>query len=303
MNQQHLHSLMTIADCGAFSRAASRLGITQPSLSRQISLLEEEVGTPLLYRHGRGAILTDAGQQLVEAARPLLAELDALTGLIRNSRTPHGTVALAVPTFMASHLAGPIFRDLRARHPRIHVRLLDGFSGFVNQWLTEGSVDVAIVYDTRRSHSIGADPLLEDTLYLFGRKERRRELPDVVQPETLHMLDLVLPHRHHGLRRALDLAGAGGDPARVLEVDSLTAIRELVAQNVGWSVLPHAGVRREAADRGFIVRPIGTPPLRVKLMLATAPSRPVTSATHAVLRFLRETVTRLQQQGVLSAPA
>ncbi len=300
MDQHHLHSLMVIAECGAFSRAATRLGIAQPSLSRQIALLEEQAGTPLLYRHGRGATLTDAGQRLVEAARPVLASLDNLAAVLKDSDTPHGTVALGVPTFMASHLAGPIFRDLRAQHPRIQVRLMDGFSGFVNQWLTEGRVDVAIVYDARRSHSIGADPLLEDTLYLFGRKERRKELPDVVQPETLLDLDLVLPHRNHGLRRALDLAGAGGDPARVLEVDSLTAIRELVAQNVGWSVLPHAGVRREAADKNFVIRPIGTPPLRVKLMLATAPSRPVTPATHAVLRFLRETVQHLQQQGILS---
>jgi LysR family transcriptional regulator, nitrogen assimilation regulatory protein len=302
MDPTRLRYLLAVAEHGGFSRAAAALGLAQPSLSRQVALLESEAGRPLLYRHGRGASLTEDGRRLAEAARPLLAALEALPGAMTEAM-PAGQVVLGVPSFMAVHLAEPIFGPLRQRHPQLRVRLVDGFSGFMNQWLLEGRVDLAILYDARRSRAVAAEILAEETLFLFARARRAaRELPGkgAVPPEALARLPMILPDRQHGLRRALDRAGARADPARLLEVDSLTAIRALVEADMGWSVLPQAGLRREAADRRFILRPIGAPPLHVRLMLAVSPAQPMTPALRAVMSWLRDTVTQLQCQGVMT---
>lgn len=303
MDQTRLRSLIAIAEHGGFSRAAAALGLAQPSLTRQIAALEAECARPLLYRHGRGASLTEDGRRLVEAARPLLAALDALPASLAEAE-PHGEVVIGTPTFISAQLAGPLFTTLRTRHPRLTVRLMDGFSGFVNQWLIEGRVDVAVLYDARRSRAIAAEPLAEEILYLFGNRARAGDLPagESIAPGALAGLDLILPARAHGLRRALDRAGARPDPARLLEVDSLTAIRALVEQGAGWSVLPQAGLAREALAGQHVLRPIGAPPLRIRVMLAATPARPLTPAARAVMRFLREAVRDLQAQGVMSPP-
>lgn len=303
MDPTRLRSLLAIAEHGGFGRAAAALGLAQPSLSRHIALLEQEVGRPLLYRHGRGARLTQDGQRLAEAARPLLEALGNLPSVL-DDPVPRGQVVLGVPTFMSVHLAASIFGDLRQRHPQLRIRLVDGFSGFINQWLTEGRLDIAILYDSQRSRSILAEVLAEEELLLFARRPRLRDLPATgpVPIGALAGLELILPDRQHGLRRALQRAGAQPDPARLLEVDSLTAIRTLVERGIGWSVLPRAALTRELADRRYVLRGIGEPPLRARMMVAISPARAMTPALRAVLAHLQAMVALLQGQGVMSPP-
>lgn len=308
MDQTRLRSLLAIAEHGSFGRAAAALGLAQPSLSRQIALLEQEIGRPLLYRHGRGAQLTEDGQRLADAARPLLAALVNLPAIL-DDPVPRGQVVLGVPTFMSVHLAESIFGELRQRHPQLHIRLVDGFSGFINQWLTEGRLDIAILYDSRRSRAIMAEVLAEEDLLLFARRRRARDLPgagmegEQVPVSALGQLELILPDRQHGLRRALQRAGAQPDPTLLLEVDSLAAIRTLVERGLGWSVLPRAALTREAADARYILRGLGTPQLRARLMVAVSPARGMTPALRAVIAHLRAMVAQLQDQGIMTSPA
>ena len=72
MNAKQLRYFIAVATEGTFTKASSKLRVAQPALSRQIGLLEEELSTPLLIRHRRGVFLTEAGNALMERARPLL---------------------------------------------------------------------------------------------------------------------------------------------------------------------------------------------------------------------------------------
>jgi LysR family nitrogen assimilation transcriptional regulator len=210
---------------------------------------------------------------------------------------------------MSVHLAGSIFGELRQRYPELHIRLVDGFSGFINQWLTEDRLDIAILYDSQRSRAIMAEVLAEEDLLLFAHRRRARDLrgegleQDPVPVSALAELQLILPDQQHGLRRALHRAGAHPDPALLLEVDSLAAIRTLVEHGLGWSVLPRAALTQEAAKRCYILRDLGAPPLRVRLMVAVSPARGMTRALHAVLAHLNAMVARLQERGIMSTPA
>ena len=306
MDSKRLRGLLAIAEHGSFARAATVMGLSQPSLSRQIALLETEVRSSLFYRNGRGASLTAEGQRLVDAARPLLGALDALPASIADTE-PHGRVVLGMPTFLSAHLAVPIFGALRRRYPRLQVHLVDGFSGFVSQWLLEGRVDVAIVYEARRSPGIGAEPLTDQELFLFAcREAAARAVRSGVIPEegsapleAISRLDIILPGREHGLRRALERAGARPDPTRLLEVDSLAAIRALVRAGAGWSVLPRAALTAEDHG-GLVIHPLGEPTLCARLMLAFGANRPSTPALRTLRRFLRDEVMQLQARQAVS---
>jgi LysR family nitrogen assimilation transcriptional regulator len=309
MESKRLRGLLAIAEHRNFSRAAAVMGLSQPSLSRQIALLEAEAGTPLLYRNGRGALLTAAGHSLVEAARPMIAALDALPAAITDTE-PQGQLVLGMPTFLSAHMAQPIFGALRSRHPRVRVRLVDGFSAFISEWVLEGRLDIAVLYDSRRSHAISAEPMADEELFLFATRKVAQgtvssggiRAKGGVPLQATSQLDLILPGREHGLRRALQRAGMRPDPARLIEVDSLAAIRALVRQGVGWSVLPRAALFPNSDDT-LEIRPLGVPQMRVRLMLAFSANRPITPALRAVRDFLKEEVANLQRRHVMSAPA
>lgn len=308
MDSKRLRGLLAIAEHGNFGRAATAMGLSQPSLSRQIALLEAEISMPLLYRNGRGASLTPEGQRLVDAASPLIWALDALPSAI-NDTEPQGQVVLGMPTFLSAHVAEPIFGALKARYPRLHVKLVDGFSGFVSQWLQEGRLDIAVLYAARHSPTISAEPLADEELFLFASRALAEEaISQGIVPaagsapiEAISQLDIILPGREHGLRRALQRAGARPDPDRLLEVESLAAIRALVRHGSGWSILPRAGLT--AGDNADLMMwPLGDPPMRVRLMLAFGANRPFTPALRAVTNFLKEEVARLQDRQVMSPP-
>jgi LysR family nitrogen assimilation transcriptional regulator len=214
-----------------------------------------------------------------------------------------------MPTFLSAHLAVPIFGVLRARLPRLQVRLVDGFSGFVSQWLLEGRLDIAVIYEARRSHAISAEPLADEELFLIASGEVAQQAVGAgvipaeggVPLEAISQLDIILPGREHGLRRALQRAGARPDPARLLEVDSLAAIRTLVRQGAGSTVLPRAALTAE--DHAcMVIRPLGDPAMRARLMLAFSTNRPVTPALRSLTSFLRNEVVQLQARHVMSPP-
>ncbi|MFC7608116.1 LysR family transcriptional regulator [Teichococcus aestuarii] len=134
MDQTRLRSLLAIAEHGGFGRAAAALGLA-PSLSRQIALLEQEVGRPLLYRHGRGARLTEDGQRLADAARPLLTALANLPSALddpvprgRGARRAHLHVRASggVDLRRAAAALPPAEHPPRRRLQRLHQPVADG---------------------------------------------------------------------------------------------------------------------------------------------------------------------------------
>ena len=76
MELSQLRTLIHVADLGSLSKAADRIGIAQPALSRQIRMLEEELSVRLFTRHGRGMVLTEKGREILEHATRVMAELE-----------------------------------------------------------------------------------------------------------------------------------------------------------------------------------------------------------------------------------
>ncbi len=146
---RHFRSFVIVAEEGNIGRAATRLFITQPALSRQLQQLEEELGVALLVRVPRGVELTDAGRELLDKAR---AALDAAEQALTIGKPVEPSGRLAVGVAIAGHRdhwfeLGDAFT---ARYPRVDVEIYTALSELLQRQVVAGELDVGIVLEPNR---------------------------------------------------------------------------------------------------------------------------------------------------------
>jgi DNA-binding transcriptional LysR family regulator len=168
MELRHLKYFVAVAEELHFGRAAARLRIAQPALSRQVRQLEEEVGADLLDRDGRRLQLTAAGRDFLEGARETLALADRTLRRARRAWGDEaGRLSLAfVPAILESPEAVRILRRFRERHPAVRVEV--SALQTVEQWeaLRHGRVQVAFLYDPPGDAHVAFEPLWRQEIVL-----------------------------------------------------------------------------------------------------------------------------------------
>ena len=301
MDTNELQTFLIVAELGSFSRASARTGIPQSTLSRQVGRLEEELGSPLFYRHGRGASLTDIGRQLSSAIKPLIKAMDQVRNeIISQSGQSTGQVRLGIPPSIGRSMAASVVTSFRARCPAARLHVMEGFSGTLAEWLESGAVDVAILYDVRRSPNMSVLPLLREDLFLVGRPG---SVPDS-DPISIQEIDttrLMLPGEGEGMRRAID---AGFEAAGItldcsLELDSVSTMKILAVNEDLLCILPYGAALREISDGRLVARKIASTEMYALLVVGTALSKPITPAARELLQILKEQVAEFITQKLL----
>lgn len=146
MNLQHWRLLVAVADAGNISRAAERVGITQSGASQAIAQLEAALGFQVFARERRHIGVTALGEQVIEHARAMLAQLDAIRVLADDSRGLNGgRIRLASFPSVISTLLPGLLRDFQRRHPGIELVALEGTDEEVEDWLAASTVDLGVV--------------------------------------------------------------------------------------------------------------------------------------------------------------
>lgn len=307
MELAEIRTFMTIAEMGSFSRASIRLGIPQPTLSRQLGRLEEDLGTQLFYRHGRGASLTDTGRLFIESIAPVLRDFDRVRGeVIASGGSANGVVRFGIPPSIGRSIAASVVSEFRRRCPMARLHVVEAFSGTLAEWLEDGSVDAAILYDVKRASHIHVSPVLNEELFLVRSGAERLESADVVPLAEVDTEKLILPSRSQGLRRAIE---AGFDQANLslsslMEIDSIATTKELVETNRLCAILPFGAIHREVSEGRLVAHALsGAPSLSALLVLGTATSQPVTRATRKLLDIVGEQVASFIERGILRGVA
>ena len=224
MNLGHLRTLIHVAELGSLNKAARRLRVAQPALSRQIRLLEQELGVQLFRRHGHGMIVTSAGSRVVARAAIVLREIEELRAEANLHHTElHGQVAVGMPPTVADLMTVPLARAFHVAHPRVVLRFATAFSGHVLEWLQRGDVDVAVLYDPPPLASLRTQPLLLEELVVVGGPDSDLSLKRPVAFGSVVAEPLLLPSPRHGLRMHVERAaqGSGVQLNVPIEVDSL----------------------------------------------------------------------------------
>ncbi|MEF2549211.1 LysR family transcriptional regulator [Aurantimonas sp. E1-2-R+4] len=294
-----LSYFVQVAELGSFSKAAISLDVTQPALSRQVRKLESELRTELFYRHGRGIALTPSGRKLHAAVKPLLETLtDIREAIQEDADRMTGTVTIGLPPSLCATLGAMLDERFRSRYPDAVLRTREGFSGILMEWIETRRLDLAILYDARRGRGMHVAPLLEENLFLIQRPDT---IPDSspVEIGALDRFHFVLPGPENGLRRVVDAAvRQAGVILRVkTEMDSVAALKQLVLNGHGQTILPFGAVHQEVEAKRLVARRIRSPAMQAKLITATPLNQPVSRVTRALLSLVHECVDELVRAG------
>lgn len=291
MDLARLRYFAAVAEAGSFSRGAAALHLSQSALSRQVLLLEQELGVTLLLRNGRGAELTEAGKSLLVHARGIFEAADrALADMRDRQASPQGRVTIGLPPRVAQVIAGDLVAQFRAELPDAVPSVVEGLSIRLREWLLAGRLDMAILFDPPASPQIQEETLAREALVLIGPEP----LPARLRLSEVAAHPLVMPAAPNALRQLLEQhVGPRGLPLRVVaEVDSVQTVLALVARGMAFTVLPRSALDLWSHRGRPHVAAIFAPTIRNRLVLAVPRARPATRATRTAQKRLRELVAR-----------
>jgi LysR family nitrogen assimilation transcriptional regulator len=299
---EELKIFLAVAELGSFTKASIRLGSTQSGISRRVQRLEEELETRLLYRNGRGVTLTDAGvrvKTMAEAVFQLIDETREELGAAGNRL--RGSVTLGLPPSLGASLSMPLARQFRETHPEARLRIVEAFSGTLLEWLEAAQVDVAVLYDARRSPTILTTPLLVESLYLIEAAARDPG-EEFATDSDLAEGSFALSTSANGLRRVIDAAAAraGIEMDITVEMDSLAALKQVVEVGPERCILPLGAVYREVREGLLQARQFRGDHLKALLVTATPLHRPVTRLMAATMQMLLEQMRQGLSDGLIA---
>ncbi len=251
MNLRDLKYLVALADHRHFGRAAAACFVSQPTLSTQIRKLEDELGVPLVERAPRKVMLTPAGHEAADRARRIVAEVEQMKEAARRSQDPEaGTVRLGIFPTLAPYLLPHVIPRVRERFQQLELLLVEEKSDELLARLRAGRLDAAILALPVHDDQLHAEFLFEEPFVLAVSGQHPLARRDSLTLEELSGQRLLLLEDGHCMReQALDvcrLSGAGETTG--FRATSLETLRQMVAANVGATLLPLLAVQPPVAQ-------------------------------------------------------
>lgn len=279
MDLRQLDVLIAIADHGTFSAAAAALHTVQSNVSTHVARLERELGVTLVDR--AGVVLTAEGQLVVERARRVRTELDALVADISALRdVVAGTVRLGIIGTTARWLVPQLLPAMAERYPGVHLVVVEASTTSLLPQLLAGQLDDGVLNLPINDPDIAAEPLFGEDLVVVVRDDHELAERDTVTLADLGSIELLLPPRGTAYRDELDDAArrAGVTLHAKAELDGVRLIASLAFQRFGPAVLPATAVPAWMAGRWRRVSLTGIPRrlvghARRRRGLPSAPSR------------------------------
>ncbi|MFZ6047384.1 LysR family transcriptional regulator [Pseudomonas sp. CR3202] len=285
MDIVRLKTLIHVAELGSLSKAANRLHIAQPALSRQIRHLEEELGVELFERHGRGMVVTELGLQIVEHASRILEEIESIRATAAGGCSSFwGSVTIGATPTVAEIVTVPLVRKIRELHPNLAVRFSSAFSGYLLDWLQSGELDLAFSYDPQPRHTLRIQPVMMENLVLVGPPGAELSLDKPVTFASLQDHQVVIPSTRHSLRAIVEECAkqAGIKLICNVEADSFAAMIDLVREGFGLTILPQASIYAQVQAGTLSAAPLIDPQPSRKLVLVYPADRKVSPAAKYV---------------------
>jgi DNA-binding transcriptional LysR family regulator len=290
MDLRHLRYFLAVADELHFGRAAERLSIKQPPLSRQIQNLESELGVMLFDRAHRRVVLTPSGRYLKEAASKLLAQADRIRNTIGLMKEGAAGIVRIGYVGSAMHSILPvILRELPKRYPEIHPELYELDNDTQVRELRAGLIDIGFARAPLDAEGLDVRAVLDETFSLVLPSAHR-----TAARETIDLKELA-DEPYIGFCRdcAPGLADqimkvcndAGFSPRIVHSTSQLNALLRLVESGFGFSIVPSSVRAGYALDLRFIE--LVDVPHRAQLSAIYSPQH-VSSSTKTLLDLIEE---------------
>ena len=290
MNLRDLRYLVALADLRHFGKAADACFVSQPTLSTQIRKLEDELGVALVERAPRKVMLTAVGQDVVQRARRIVADVEQMKEAARRSRDPEsGSLRLGVFPTLGPYLLPHVVPQLRERFPQLELLLVEEKSDVLLQSLREGKLDAALLALPVHDEQLHAEFLFEEPFVFAAPVRHPLAAQDSLAMSQLSDETLLLLEDGHCLRdQALDVCRLSGAQEKSgFRATSLETLRQMVAAGVGVTLLPALAVHEPIAQSPNIrLLPFRDPPPSRQIALVWRKS----SAMDAFLQRLADAI-------------
>ncbi len=256
---RQLRYLVALAEQGSFTRGAAAVGVSQPSFSQQIQLVESLLAARVAERGGARTILTPLGRDAVAGARRVLAEVDAFESLAeRRDDALSGTIRLGVSPTLGPYILPQLVAQLHATSPSLRVHVREGLPNMLVELLADGTHDVILVQLPIDDRGLHVERLFREPLFLAMAADDPLGAKDAITPKDLAGRGLLTlqPQYRMSDQVALLARDAGAHVLRDYEGTSLDAIRQMAGMGMGVALLPRLYVRQEVrGDEDVVVRP------------------------------------------------
>ncbi|MGW3889881.1 LysR family transcriptional regulator [Micromonospora chokoriensis] len=302
MQLHQLRYFVAVAEVRHFTQAADVVGITQPSLSKQIHALEADLGAPLFERVRGNIALTAAGEVLLPLATRILADVETATREVQELvGLRRGRVRLGATPSLATSLAPPVLRRFRDAHPTIDLRVEEGGSQDLVRDLLRGDLDLALIIMPAQGADPGlrVDPILRESLVVASVDE----VPTASATGDLRITDLrdlpmVMFREGYDLRDATIQAcrEAGFEPSFAVDGGEMDAVLSFVEAGLGIALVPGIVLARRPGVR---ITPLAPPGVRRTIAVARRRDIVPTHAGRELRRILLDYIQSAIDRGEL----
>ena len=248
MDLRQLEILQAIADTGSFTACGKKLHVSQSAISRQILLLEDELGEPLFLRIGRQVRMTPAAESLVQLGQRVFLDVRETVGSITDrTRELRGTLRLSGGMTVCLYVFPPLLKHLRRVHPQLDVRLTVALAGRSVQEIRGGRVDAGLLTLPVQETDLVTVPALREELLLVTAPTHPLAKRRKVQARDLAGLSFILFEAGSATRRVIDnfFASQSIEPTVVMDTENVEIIKAMVKTGLGVGIVPYQAVARE----------------------------------------------------------
>ena len=292
MDIRALRYFVELVKCHSFTKAADALFVTQPTISKMVKQLEEELGMPLILREGRSFRLTDAGRVTYERGLDVLSAMNQLKHELADlASLSSGELVVGLPPMVGVAFFAPVVSRYRGRYPQIELKMVEDGALGIESRIKSGDLEIGVAVLPVDSQLFDHYSVVRDPLCLVapaGSRWHGRslvQLADIAdQPLVLYPDDFTLSRRIGDAFREL------GKPLNIVGRSAhWDFIVELVAANLGITLLPRCIVSRLNPEQYDVV-PLYDPKLYWHLALIWQRGGYLSHAARAWLALTRETL-------------
>lgn len=254
MDVRQLEMFRAVAEAGSFTAASQRLHVSQSAISRQLKLLEEELGTLVLERTGRGVNVTPEGQILLSAANRIWRDMQEVVAQIGDTqKLQRGLVSLGGGMTVCLHVLPKLLKRFRTLYKNVDLRITTGSADHLLHSLRSHDVDLLLLTLPIVGADLEVAPVLKEEMIVVTPRNHPLTRSRKCDAKDLARYPLILFERGSNTRKVIDdfFMSEQAPMNVVMETENVEIIKAMVQSGVGVTILPHGALQADLRQRRF----------------------------------------------------
>ena len=252
MDLRQLEIIRAIAETGSFTAAGDKLHVSQSAISRQILILEDELGEPVFHRIGRRIRITPAGESLLQLSHRVFRDLQETVSAISDTREAlRGSIGLVGGMTVCLYVFPTLLAEVRRIHPNVDMRVTVGSTQRSVEMLRSGSGDLGLLTLPIEASDLVSVPLLTEELLLATYPSHPLAAQKQIVPADLEGQPFVLFETGSITRRIVEefFARERIAPPIIMETENVEIIKAMVRSGLGISIIPWQAAAADVSTR------------------------------------------------------